>query len=72
MGQNQGLGWLLDDLTERVEHVRHALVLSNDGLVTGASTGLRREGDDETAFAHAQTVQRGRFTYIGRIPELSV
>lgn len=38
MAQNTGLGWLLDDLTERVEHVRHALVLSNDGLVTGAST----------------------------------
>lgn len=37
MEQNTKLGWLLDDLTERVEHVRHALVLSNDGLVTGAS-----------------------------------
>ncbi|MFF3149709.1 roadblock/LC7 domain-containing protein, partial [Streptomyces sp. NPDC057927] len=22
MAQNTGLGWLLDDLTERVEHVR--------------------------------------------------
>jgi predicted regulator of Ras-like GTPase activity (Roadblock/LC7/MglB family) len=30
MADNEGLGWLLDDLTERVEHVRHALVLSND------------------------------------------
>ena len=38
MPEKQGLGWLLDDLTERVDHVRHALVLSNDGLVTGAST----------------------------------
>lgn len=43
MAQNQGLEWLLDDLTQRVEHIRHALVLSNDGLVTGTSTGLRRE-----------------------------
>ncbi|MER6527008.1 roadblock/LC7 domain-containing protein [Streptomyces sp. NPDC001508] len=49
MAQNQGLGWLLDDLTERVEHVRHALVLSNDGLVTGASTGLRREDAEHLA-----------------------
>ncbi|AZS88870.1 roadblock/LC7 domain-containing protein [Streptomyces griseoviridis] len=49
MGQNQKLGWLLDDLTERVEHVRHALVLSNDGLVTGASTGLRREDAEHLA-----------------------
>ena len=40
MPEKQGLGWLLDDLTERVDHVRHALVLSNDGLVTGASTGI--------------------------------
>jgi predicted regulator of Ras-like GTPase activity (Roadblock/LC7/MglB family) len=49
MAQNQGLGWLLDDLTERVEHVRHALILSNDGLVTGASTGLRREDAEHLA-----------------------
>ncbi len=31
MGQKERLSWLLDDLTERVDHVRHALVLSNDG-----------------------------------------
>ncbi|MFE9763062.1 roadblock/LC7 domain-containing protein [Streptomyces sp. NPDC005808] len=44
-----GLGWLLDDLTERVAHVRHVLVLSNDGLVRGASTGLRREDAEHLA-----------------------
>ncbi|GAA3046601.1 roadblock/LC7 domain-containing protein [Streptomyces glomeratus] len=49
MAQNTGLGWLLDDLTERVEHIRHALVLSNDGLVTGTSTGLRREDAEHLA-----------------------
>jgi predicted regulator of Ras-like GTPase activity (Roadblock/LC7/MglB family) len=49
MPEKQGLGWLLDDLTERVDHVRHALVLSNDGLVTGASTGLRREDAEHLA-----------------------
>jgi predicted regulator of Ras-like GTPase activity (Roadblock/LC7/MglB family) len=37
-----GLAWLLDDLTKRVPHVQHALVLSNDGLVTGASGDLDR------------------------------
>ncbi|MGW5071491.1 roadblock/LC7 domain-containing protein, partial [Streptomyces cyaneofuscatus] len=26
-----------------MRYIRHALVLSNDGLVTGASTGLARE-----------------------------
>lgn len=49
MGQNQELDRLLNDLTQRVEHVRHALVLSNDGLVTGASTGLRREDAEHLA-----------------------
>ncbi|WP_055489545.1 roadblock/LC7 domain-containing protein [Streptomyces sp. TP-A0356] len=49
MAQNTELGWLLDDLTERVEHIRHALVLSNDGLVTGTSTGLRREDAEHLA-----------------------
>ncbi|MGX1675151.1 roadblock/LC7 domain-containing protein [Streptomyces sp. NPDC055400] len=49
MADNEGLGWLLDDLTERVEHVRHALVLSNDGLVTGASGDLRREDAEHLA-----------------------
>ncbi|KFF95105.1 roadblock/LC7 domain-containing protein [Streptomyces europaeiscabiei] len=49
MVQNAGLGWLLDDLTERVEPIRHALVLSNDGLVTAASTGLRREDSEHLA-----------------------
>lgn len=45
----KGLDWLLDDLTERVEHIRHALVLSNDGLVTGASSGLAREDAEHLA-----------------------
>lgn len=43
MAHKRGLDWLLDDLTQRVEEVRHALVLSNDGLVTGKSTKLRSE-----------------------------
>ncbi|GAB7102402.1 roadblock/LC7 domain-containing protein [Streptomyces phaeofaciens JCM 4814] len=49
MGQKRGLGWLLDDLTERVDHVRHALVLSNDGLVAGQSRGLRQEDAEHLA-----------------------
>ncbi|MEW2523824.1 MULTISPECIES: roadblock/LC7 domain-containing protein [unclassified Streptomyces] len=49
MAQNTGLGWLLDDLTRRVEHVRHALVLSSDGLVTGASSDLPREDAEHLA-----------------------
>lgn len=49
MAQNTGLGWLLDDLTKRMEPVRHALVLSNDGLVTGASSELEREDAEHLA-----------------------
>ncbi len=49
MEEGTGLGWLLDDLTERVDHVRHALVLSNDGLVTGTSTALVREDAEHLA-----------------------
>ncbi|MET8826862.1 roadblock/LC7 domain-containing protein [Streptomyces sp. NPDC004610] len=43
------LDWLLDDLVTRVSEVRHAVVLSNDGLAVGASNGLRREDADHLA-----------------------
>lgn len=37
------LDWLLDDLVDRVESAQHAVVLSADGLLMGASTGLGRD-----------------------------
>lgn len=37
------LAWLLDDLVERVSEVRQAVVLSADGLLIAASSGLSRE-----------------------------
>ncbi|MFH8392079.1 roadblock/LC7 domain-containing protein [Streptomyces sp. NPDC018036] len=43
------LDWLLDDMVVRVTEVRHAVVLSNDGLAVGASTGLRREDAEHLA-----------------------
>ncbi|MFJ7176350.1 roadblock/LC7 domain-containing protein [Streptomyces massasporeus] len=43
------LDWLLDDLVLRVGDIRHAVVLSNDGLAVGASTGLRREDAEHLA-----------------------
>jgi len=43
------LDWLLDDLVLRVREVRHAVVLSNDGLAVGASTDLRREDAEHLA-----------------------
>ncbi len=43
------LDWLLDDLVLRVAEVRHAVVLSNDGLAVGPPTGLRREDAEHLA-----------------------
>ncbi|KUN89000.1 dynein regulation protein LC7 [Streptomyces bungoensis] len=43
------LDWLLDDLVMRVSEVHHAVVLSNDGLAVGASTGLVREDAEHLA-----------------------
>jgi predicted regulator of Ras-like GTPase activity (Roadblock/LC7/MglB family) len=61
MAPDKGLDWLLDDMTERVEHIRHALVLSNDGLVTGASSGLAREDAEHLAAVSSglQSLARG-------------
>ncbi|WP_418960931.1 roadblock/LC7 domain-containing protein [Streptomyces tritici] len=43
------LDWLLDDLVVRVNEVRHTVVLSNDGLAVGASSGLSREDAEHLA-----------------------
>lgn len=52
MGTTQRTGeldWLLDDLVTRVGEVRHAVVLSNDGLAMGASGDLTREDAEHLA-----------------------
>jgi predicted regulator of Ras-like GTPase activity (Roadblock/LC7/MglB family) len=38
-----GLGWLLDDLVERVPSARQAVVLSVDGLLMATTHGMARE-----------------------------
>ncbi|MFG2923352.1 roadblock/LC7 domain-containing protein [Streptomyces sp. NPDC048305] len=43
------LDWLLDDLVARVTEIRHAVVLSNDGLAVGASDALSREDAEHLA-----------------------
>ncbi|MEV5979536.1 roadblock/LC7 domain-containing protein [Streptomyces sp. NPDC052114] len=48
-GRSGELDWLLDDLVLRVGEIRHAVVLSNDGLPVGASTGLAREDAEHLA-----------------------
>ncbi|GAB2824101.1 roadblock/LC7 domain-containing protein [Streptomyces sp. NPDC054796] len=47
--RSKTLDWLLDDLANRVGEVRHAVVLSNDGLVVGASGDLPREDSERLA-----------------------
>jgi uncharacterized protein len=48
--------WLLDELVGRVDHVRHAVILSRDGLAIGASANVGRE-DAEHLSALAAGVQ---------------
>ncbi|WJV44492.1 roadblock/LC7 domain-containing protein [Streptomyces flavofungini] len=76
MAQNTGLGWLLDDLTKRVEHVRHALVLSNDGLVTGASSDLEREDAEHLAAVssglHSLAKGSGRHFHAGNVRQTMI
>ena len=50
------LGWLLDDLASRVAHFRRSVILSRDGLVVAASSGLPRD-DAERLAALASGVQ---------------
>ncbi|MGW0551460.1 roadblock/LC7 domain-containing protein [Streptomyces altiplanensis] len=76
MALDKGLDWLLDDLANRVEHVRHALVLSNDGLVTGASTGLAREDAEHLAAVssglHSLAKGSGRHFRAGKVRQTMV
>lgn len=67
MALGSSLDWLLDDLTQRMPSVRHALVLSTDGLVTGSSSELER-GDGEHLAAVASglfSLARGAGTHFG-------
>ena len=43
------LGWLLDELVAQVPAVRHAVVLSTDGLAIASSAQLRREDSEHLA-----------------------
>ncbi|MEI5100692.1 roadblock/LC7 domain-containing protein [Streptomyces sp. PmtG] len=76
MAHTTGLGWLLDDLTKRVEHVRHALVLSNDGLVTGASSDLPREDAEHLAAVssglHSLAKGSGRHFHAGNVRQTTI
>jgi predicted regulator of Ras-like GTPase activity (Roadblock/LC7/MglB family) len=61
------LDWLLDDLVRRVSQIKKAVVLSQDGLALGASTGLDREDAEHLAALAAgfQSLARGAGRHFG-------
>ncbi|WP_037914782.1 roadblock/LC7 domain-containing protein [Actinacidiphila yeochonensis] len=76
MATSNGLAWLLDDMTQRVPHVRHALVLSSDGLVTGASGDLDRGKAEHLAAVssgfHSLAAGAGRRFEVGEVRQTMV
>jgi predicted regulator of Ras-like GTPase activity (Roadblock/LC7/MglB family) len=61
------LHWLLDDLIARVGDARQAVVLSADGLLIAASSGLDREDADHLSAVAAgfQSLARGAGRHFG-------
>ncbi|MEU0840565.1 roadblock/LC7 domain-containing protein [Streptomyces sp. NPDC001700] len=76
MALSKGLDWLLDDLTQRIAQVRHVLVLSNDGLVTGASATLERQDAEHLAAVasglHSLAKGSGNHFRTGRVRQTMV
>jgi predicted regulator of Ras-like GTPase activity (Roadblock/LC7/MglB family) len=70
------LDWLLDDLVLRVHEVRHAVVLSNDGLAVGASGDLGREDAEHLAAVasgfHSLAKGTGRHFGVGGVRQTMV
>jgi predicted regulator of Ras-like GTPase activity (Roadblock/LC7/MglB family) len=67
MSQPGRLDWLLDDLVARVPNIDKAVVLSRDGLVIGASSGLSREDSEYLSAVAAgfQSLARGAGQHFG-------
>ncbi|MFG3352047.1 roadblock/LC7 domain-containing protein [Streptomyces sp. NPDC048001] len=75
-GESRELDWLLDELVERVASIRQALVLSGDGLATGASRDLGREDGEHLAAVasgfHSLAKGVGRHFDAGRVRQTVV
>lgn len=73
---NGELNWLLDELVQRVGSIRKALVLSSDGLATGASQDLTREDGEHLAAVasgfHSLAKGVGRHFEAGRVRQTVV
>ncbi len=70
------LNWLLDDLVGRVASLRHAVILSSDGLATGASRSLVREDAEHLAAVaagfHSLAKGAGRHFEVGGVRQTMV
>ncbi|MEV0092709.1 MULTISPECIES: roadblock/LC7 domain-containing protein [unclassified Streptomyces] len=75
-GSSGELNWLLDELVQRVGSIRKALVLSGDGLPTGASKELTREDSEHLAAVasgfHSLAKGVGRHFEAGRVRQTVV
>ena len=61
------LDWLLDDLVRRIAHITKAVILSQDGMVLGASDALERDDAEHLAALAAgfQSLARGAGRHFG-------
>lgn len=66
-GPGQELSWLLDDFGSRVDHFRHAVILSRDGLPVAVSKSLGREDAEHLSalVAGVQSLARGAGEHFG-------
>jgi predicted regulator of Ras-like GTPase activity (Roadblock/LC7/MglB family) len=66
-GTGADLGWLLNDLADRVEHLRQAVILSRDGLAVAASKSLERDDAEHLSAlaAGVQSLARGAGAHFG-------
>lgn len=68
--------WLLDELVTRVREVRHAVLLSNDGLAVGSSSTLSREDAEHLAAVasgfHSLAKGAGRHFHAGGVRQTLV
>ena len=76
MNHTGELNWLLDELVSRVAQVRHAVVLSRDGLALGVSAGLGREDGEHLAAVasgfHSLAKGTGRHFNAGEVRQTMV
>ena len=68
--QSANLTWLLDDLVERAPEAQQAVVLSADGLMMGASSGIAREDAEHLSAMAAgfQSLAKGASRHFGAGP----